>query len=76
MSGTATLQSLRGPVTEALQAQFAVLKPGEPLILARSLAAISGLEGVADVAIRAPAANPSPTALQWCRLGGLALEAL
>ena len=76
VSGTATLQSLRGPVTDALLAQFAALRPGDPLILARCIAAVSGLEGVADVAIREPAANPAPTALQWCRLGELTLEAL
>lgn len=76
VSGTATLQSLRGPVADALLAQFSALRPGDPLILARCIAAVSGLEGVVDVAIRDPTANPSPTALQWCRPGELTLEAL
>lgn len=76
VSGTFTLLSLRGQVKDALQAQFDALRPGEPLVLARCIAAVSGLEGVADVEIAAPAANPVPAALQWCRLGELALEAL
>ena len=39
-------------------------------------AAVSGLAGVADVAVRLPQANVRPTALQWCRLGELTLEVL
>lgn len=76
VSGDATLLTLRGPVLAALEAQFALLRPGDALVLARCIAAVAGLEGVADVAVLQPAANPAPTALQWCRLGELALEAL
>lgn len=45
-------------------------------MLSRCAAAVSGLAGVADVVITAPAANVQPTDLQWCRLGTLTLEAL
>lgn len=76
VEGHATLLTLRPLVLEALAAQFALLKPGEPLVLARVIAAVSGLEGVADVAVRQPAANPAPTALHWCRLGEVVLEAM
>ena len=61
---------------EVSEAEIADLRPGEPLVLSRCAAAVSGLAGVADVVITAPAANVQPTDLQWCRLGTLTLEAL
>lgn len=76
VEGHATLLTLRPQVLEALEAQFALLKPGEALVLARCIAAVSGLEGVADVAVREPASNPAPSALHWCRLGEVTLEAM
>ena len=63
-------------VPAAFVAEIADLRPGEPLVLSRCAAAVSGLAGVADVVITAPAANVQPTDLQWCRLGTLTLEAL
>ncbi|WP_300710906.1 baseplate J/gp47 family protein [uncultured Desulfovibrio sp.] len=72
----ATLVSLRPDVLAALTAEFDALRPGEPLILSRCAAAVSGLAGVADVIVRLPQANVRPTALQWCRPGELTLEAL
>lgn len=76
VSGSASLAGLRPDVLAALAAEFAALRPGEPLILSRCAAAVSGLADVADVAVRLPQANVRPTALQWCRLGELTLEAL
>ncbi|MEG6501957.1 phage tail protein, partial [Desulfovibrio sp. 1214_IL3152] len=63
-------------VTTVLQVEFARLAPGESLVLSRLLAAVSSLDGVADVVIREPGANVVPSALEWCRLGYLMLEAL
>lgn len=68
--------TVRPDVRAALEAEIADLRPGEPLVLSRCAAAVSGLAGVADVVITAPAANVQPTDLQWCRLGTLTLEAL
>ena len=76
VAASATLESLRPDVRAALEAEIADLRPGEPLVLSRCAAAVSGLAGVADVVITAPAANVQPTDLQWCRLGTLTLEAL
>lgn len=76
VAAAATLESLRPDVRAALETEIAALRPGETLVLSRCAAAVSGLAGVADVVITAPAANVQPTDLQWCRLGTLTLEAL
>ena len=76
VAASATLESLRPDVRAALETEITDLRPGEPLVLSRCAAAVSGLAGVADVVITAPAANVQPTDLQWCRLGTLTLEAL
>lgn len=71
-----TLVTLKPAVTTVLQAEFARLAPGEGLVLSRLVAAVSSLDGVTDVIIRQPEANVAPSALEWCRLGDLTLEAL
>lgn len=76
VEAAATLESLRPDVRAALESVFAALRPGDALVLSRCAAAVSGLAGVADVVIAAPAANVQPTALQWCRSGVMTLEAL
>lgn len=76
VEAAATLESLRPDVRAALESVFAALRPGDTLVLSRCAAAVSGLAGVADVVIAAPAANVQPTALQWCRPGVMTLEAL
>lgn len=76
VEGASTLVSLRPDVLDALETEIATLRPGEPLVLSRCAAAVSGLAGVADVVISEPAANVQATDLQWCRLGTLTLEAL
>jgi uncharacterized phage protein gp47/JayE len=73
---SATLVSLQSPIAAVLKSQFDLLLPGETLVLARCIAAVSGVEGVADVEVVAPVANVVPTALQWPRLGELVLEAM
>lgn len=70
-----TLVTLKPAVTTVLQAEFARLAPGEGLVLSRLVAAVSSLDGVADVIIRHPEANVAPSALEWCRLSDLTLEA-
>lgn len=76
VSNGATLVTLKPAVSTVLLAEFARLAPGESLVLSRLLAAVSSIDGVADVVIREPGANITPSALEWCRLGDLILEAL
>lgn len=71
-----SLQSLHAAVTTVLAAQFALLVPGQPVIVARLLAALAGLSGVADVALLAPVANVHVEGLHWARLGSVSLEAM
>lgn len=76
VSGSATLQSLQPAVETVLRAQFALISPGNVVVLAKLLAAVAGLSGVADAALTQPAANVQATGLQWPRLGIVTLEAL
>lgn len=70
------LAGIRPAVLEVLSAQFALLAPGESLVLAKVLAAIAGLSVVTDAVITAPAANVTLSGLLWARLGTVTLEAL
>lgn len=72
----ATLASLHKPVSEVLSAQFALLSPGENVVLAKLLAAVAGLSGVADAALLSPAANVQLEGLRWARLGIVTLEGM
>lgn len=71
-----TLVTLKPAVSTVLQAEFARLASGDVLVLSRLVAAVASVAGIADVVVRSPHANVVPTALQWCRLGDLTLEAI
>lgn len=71
-----TLVTLKPAVNTVLQAEFARLAPGDVLVLSRLVAAVASVAGIADVVVRSPHTNVVPTALQWCRLGDLTLEAI
>lgn len=71
-----TLVTLKPAVSTVLQAEFTRLAPGDVLVLSRLVAAVASVAGIADVVVRSPHTNVVPTALQWCRLGDLTLEAI
>lgn len=71
-----TLVTLKPSIVTALEDEVARLAPGDTLVLSRCVAAVASISGVDDVAVVTPAANVSPTALQWCRLGDVTLEAM
>lgn len=75
-AGGATLMNLQTAVTDVLTAQFALLAPGETVVLAKLLAAVAGLAGVADAAIITPSANVPLEGLKWARLGTVNLEGM
>ena len=70
----ATLVTLKPSIVAALESEYARLAPGDTLVLARCVAAVASIVGVADVAVSSPPANVVPSALQWCRLGDVTLE--
>lgn len=63
--------------TAQLQAMFAGLAPGDTCYRSRCEAVISGLAGVIDRTLTAPAANVTAvvdeTQVQWLRLGNVTL---
>lgn len=71
-----TLIGVKPAVTEVLSAQFALLSPGESVVLSKLLAAVVGLSVVTDAVITVPAANVIISGLLWARLGTVTLEAL
>ena len=46
------------------------------MIISVLTAAVSGVTGVSDVVFASPVKNVATSAIQWPRLGALALEAL
>lgn len=64
-------------IDAALDSYYATLLPGDPYIKSVVEALISGIVGITDRAISAPAGNVLPTvddtAVQWCRKGTLAV---
>ncbi len=79
LSGT-TLAVVTAAAQTALAAYFAGLAPGALVLRSRLETIISGLTGVVDRELAAPAANVQAvvdaTHLEWPRLGALTLEAL
>lgn len=71
-----TLTQAQPLIEAALNAYFATLEPGDPVYLSRLETAISGVPGVVDRIVTAPAANVNVTATQWARLGVVTLEAI
>ncbi len=71
-----TLEQAQPLVEAALNAYFATLEPGDPVYLSRIETAISGVSGVVDRMVTAPAANVGVTATHWARLGIVILEVM
>lgn len=71
-----TLEQAQAPVEAALQAYFNTLEPGDEVYRSRIETAVSGVSGVVDRAVSAPAANVEATATQWARLGVVTLEVM
>ncbi|PKN07489.1 MAG: phage tail protein [Deltaproteobacteria bacterium HGW-Deltaproteobacteria-8] len=71
-----TLEQAQPLVEAALNAYFATLEPGDLVYLSRIETAISGVSGVVDRQVTAPAANVGITATQWARLGVVTLEVM
>jgi uncharacterized phage protein gp47/JayE len=71
-----TLDQAQPLVEAALNAYFATLEPGDLVYLSRIETAISGVSGVVDRQVTAPAANVAVTATQWARLGVVTLEVM
>ena len=71
-----TLQTLTPGVHKALSELFDVYEPGSKVIISVLTAAVSGVTGVSDVVFASPVKNVATSAIQWPRLGALALEAL
>lgn len=71
-----TLAQAQPLVEAALNAYFNTLEPGDPVYLSRIETAISGVPGVVDRIVTAPAANVGVTATQWARLGVVSLEVM
>lgn len=67
--------TVHAAVTAAVRGYFAGLRPGEDVVRSQLEAVISGVAGVRDRAVTAPAANVSATvtasAVPWLRLGQL-----
>lgn len=68
-----TLASATALIEAALADYFKDLSPGDTAVKSRIEALISGLSGINDRVVTAPAANVVPTVdanvIQWCRLG-------
>ncbi len=79
LTGT-TLPVVAAAAQTALEAYFAGLAPGEPVLRSRLETIISGLSGVVDRQLAEPAANVQAvvdaTHLEWPRLGALTVEAM
>lgn len=71
-----TLEQAREAIATALAAYFATLEPGDPVYLSRIETAISGVSGVVDRLVTAPAANVDMGEIQWARLGAVSVELL
>lgn len=71
-----TLAQAQTPVEEALSAYFATLEPGDAAYLSRIETAISGVSGVVDRQVVAPAATVTAGDIEWPRLGVVTLEVL
>ncbi len=71
-----TLAQAQTPVEEALSAYFATLEPGDAAYLSRIETAISGVSGVVDRQVVAPAAMITAGDIEWPRLGVVTLEVL
>lgn len=71
-----TLAQARKTIATALAAYFATLEPGDPVFLSRIETAISGVAGVVDRKVSAPAANVAMGELEWARLGTVTVELL
>ncbi|KAG0162037.1 hypothetical protein DFQ30_004343, partial [Apophysomyces sp. BC1015] len=67
-----TLSDLTPKIQSALDAYFAALAPGEPVVKSRMEAIVSDLSGVMDRAMTVPAENIVPVidanVVEWCRL--------
>ncbi|MBU1041581.1 MAG: baseplate J/gp47 family protein [Proteobacteria bacterium] len=71
-----TLEQAQPLIEAALNAYFATLEPGDLVYLSRIETAISGVSGVVDRQVTAPATNVAITATQWARLGVVTLEVM
>lgn len=71
-----TMDQAQAAIQTALAEYFATLEPGDLAFVSRIETAISGVGGVVDRVVTAPAVNVDPGDLGWPRLGVLTLEAL
>lgn len=71
-----TLTQAQTAIETALGVYFATLEPGDPVYLSRIETAISGVPGVVDRVVAAPAANVDMGAIDWARLGAVNVELL